>query len=91
MCGREAVEIAEQECPDLISMDLNLSEMDGVEATRLIRKLESLCDTPVVAVSAFDTSDFRDRALAAGCDAYVTKSIDFDLLENVVEQFCHAS
>ena len=86
--GREAVEFAEQECPDLILMDLSLPEMDGLTATKLIRKLESLCDTPVIAVTAHDAREFHDAALAAGCNEYVTKPVDFDLLENVIGRFC---
>src|SRR5438105_15758832 len=79
--GREAVECARRECPDLILMDLSLPEMDGLTATRLIRELESLCDVPIIAVSAHDEATFHTRARAAGCDEYVTKPVDFDRLD----------
>ncbi len=88
--GREAVEFAERECPDIILMDLSLPEIDGLTATRLIRELKGLCDTPVIALTAHDAAHFHEAALAAGCNEYVTKPVDFDLLEEVVGRFCPA-
>jgi CheY-like chemotaxis protein len=79
--GQEAVEIARRERPNLILMDLSLPLLDGLAATRRIRQEESLRDVPIVAVSAHDTADFHADALAAGCNDYVTKPIDFDQLE----------
>ena len=86
--GREAVEYAERECPDLILMDLSLPEVDGLTATRLIRQLERLCATPIVALTAHDAAEFHARAMAAGCNEYVTKPVDFDRLERVVGRYC---
>jgi two-component system, cell cycle response regulator DivK len=79
--GEEAVEIAKRERPSLILMDLSLPLLDGLAATRRIRLEEELRDVPIVAVSAHDTADFHADALAAGCNDYVTKPIDFDQLE----------
>lgn len=79
--GEEAVRLAGSEHPDLILMDLSLPVIDGLAATRAIRKLEGLAETPIVAVSAHDTSDFQAEALAAGCNSYITKPIDFSQLE----------
>jgi CheY-like chemotaxis protein len=79
--GEEAVEIAKRERPHLILMDLSLPLLDGLAATRRIRQEASLRDVPIVAVSAHDTADFHADALAAGCNDYVTKPIDFDQLE----------
>jgi CheY-like chemotaxis protein len=79
--GEEAVEIARRELPGLILMDLSLPLLDGLAATRRIRQYEELRDVPIVAVSAHDTADFHADALAAGCNDYVTKPIDFDQLE----------
>jgi CheY-like chemotaxis protein len=78
--GRQAVEAARRECPDLILMDLNLPGMDGVAATRLIRELKELCHVPVVAVTAHDTEEYRRSAILAGCNDYVTKPPDPELL-----------
>ncbi|HEX8650005.1 MAG TPA: response regulator [Pyrinomonadaceae bacterium] len=79
--GEEAVEMAERELPGLILMDLSLPLLDGLAATRRIRQHEALRNVPIVAVSAHDTADFHADALAAGCNDYVTKPIDFDQLE----------
>lgn len=82
--GEEAVHLAESDQPDLILMDLSLPVIDGLAATRAIRKLNGLSKTPIIAVSAHDTSDFQSDALAAGCDSYITKPIDFSQLEQLI-------
>ncbi len=82
--GEEAVQIAERERPDLILMDLSLPLLDGLAATRRIRQSEDLREVPIIAVSAHDTADFHAQALAAGCNDYVTKPIDFDQLESLL-------
>jgi two-component system cell cycle response regulator DivK len=79
--GEEAVELAKRERPGLILMDLSLPQLDGLAATRRIRQHPELREVPIVAVSAHDTADFHADALAAGCNDYVTKPIDFDQLE----------
>ncbi len=84
MNGEEAVRLAESECPQLILMDLSLPVIDGLAATRLIRKLPHCGSTPIIAVSAHDTSDFQLEAISAGCNSYVTKPIDFNELEELI-------
>ena len=84
--GEQAVETAARERPDLILMDLSLPKLDGLAATRRIRQQDGLAATPIVAVSAHDTTDFHADALAAGCDEYVTKPIDFDQLESLLKR-----
>ena len=82
--GEEAVRLAQSERPALILMDLSLPIIDGLAATRAIRKLDGLSKTPIVAVSAHDTSDFQAEAIAAGCNSYITKPIDFSHLEVLI-------
>lgn len=84
--GEEAVHLAHQERPHLILMDLSLPQLDGLAATRRIRQHPDLRDVPIVAVSAHDTADFHADALAAGCNDYVTKPIDFDQLEALLNR-----
>ena len=84
--GEEAVKIARAESPRLILMDLSLPVIDGLAATRLIRKLPDFRSTPIIAVSAHDTSDFQLDALEAGCNSYITKPIDFNELEQLIAQ-----
>ena len=76
--GREAIERATGSTFDAILMDIHMPVMDGLEATRCLRAIG--CDLPIIAVSADALSSHRAAALAAGCNAYVTKPIDFDLL-----------
>ena len=82
--GAEAVRTAEYERPEIILMDLSLPIIDGLAATRRIRQLPELESIPIIAVSAHDTADFHAEALAAGCDAYVTKPIDYSELEDLI-------
>jgi two-component system cell cycle response regulator DivK len=85
--GRQAVEAAVRERPDLILMDLNMPVMDGLAATEQIRELREKCgDVPIVAVTAFDTYGMKEAALEAGCDAYLLKPLALDELEAVVER-----
>jgi len=85
--GEQAVKIAVEARPVLILMDLSLPKLDGLAATRQIRKKKGLKAVPIVAVSAHDSPESRTEALAAGCDEYVTKPIDFDHLTKLLERF----
>jgi len=82
--GEEAVTVAQKENPALILMDLSLPVIDGLAATKLIRKLPNFQKTPIIAVSAHDTADFEAEALGAGCNGYLTKPIDFVELEQLI-------
>lgn len=86
--GNQAVELAEAESPDIILMDLSLPMLDGLAATRRIRERNGDRSTrvPIVAVSAHDSADFHAEALAAGCNEYVTKPIDFDQLVELLDR-----
>jgi two-component system, cell cycle response regulator DivK len=85
--GEQAVKLAVEEQPALILMDLSLPKLDGLAATRRIRRHHSIGKIPIVAVSAHDSSESRTEALAAGCDEYVTKPIDFDQLNELLKRF----
>ncbi|HEV7743421.1 MAG TPA: response regulator [Pyrinomonadaceae bacterium] len=82
--GAKAVEVAEQERPDIILMDLSLPIMDGLAATQKIRATNDLKGIPIIAVTAHQETDFRMGAKAAGFDAYVTKPIDIDFLSDLI-------
>lgn len=85
--GREAVQVAERECPDVVLMDLQMPVLDGFTATSLIRRIESICRVPVIAVSAQSTDDFISAAARVGCDHFVPKPVDFDLLLEIIRQY----
>jgi CheY-like chemotaxis protein len=84
--GEQAVELAVQERPALILMDLSLPKLDGLAATRQIRQHRGVSKIPIVAVSAHDSAESRSEALEAGCDEYVTKPIDFDQLDRLLKR-----
>ncbi len=85
--GKEAVEIAKSVGPDLILMDLTMPVLDGYAATRQIREAEEMSDVPIVACSACTTVDHRAKALAVGCNEYITKPIDFIYLNFLLSRF----
>jgi CheY-like chemotaxis protein len=84
--GRTAVHLAKEERPDLVLMDLSLPVLDGLGATRLIRQMENNRNVPVIAVTAHGTEEFQHAALMAGCDQFVTKPVDFDMLETIIRE-----
>jgi len=82
--GEDAIAIAAQTLPNLILMDINLPELDGLAATRRIRDLEALREVPVVAVTAFGTEGFQRAAYDVGVDGYLTKPIDMDRMHQLI-------
>ncbi len=73
--GKEALSVAEAERPDLILMDIQLPELDGLEATRRIKANSAIRHIPVIAVTSYAMSEDNERAMAAGCDAYFAKPV----------------
>jgi CheY-like chemotaxis protein len=86
--GREAVEKALNEHPDLILMDLAMPVLDGLEATKAIRSHPELAGTPIVCVTAYGEI-YREKAKRAGCNEVIHKPIDFDAIEPLVNQYMH--
>ncbi|HWN09139.1 MAG TPA: response regulator [Pyrinomonadaceae bacterium] len=82
--GQEALEVAERVRPHVILMDLSLPVMDGLEATQRIRSTDGMNGVTVIAVTAHQGTDFREGAKDAGFDAYVTKPIDVDSLDELI-------
>ena len=82
--GYRAIAAAEKIKPDLIIMDVEMPELDGLEATRRIRKLNGFAQVPIVAVSAYGADQYRELALAAGCNEYVSTPFEPDELERLI-------
>jgi len=82
--GRAAVEAAHVERPDLILVDLQLPLLNGLGVARSVRQSDGLCAVPIVVLSGHDPLNHRGLALAAGCNAYVQKPIDFDQLDELI-------
>ncbi|MEW5762232.1 MAG: response regulator [Bacillota bacterium] len=71
----DGLEMVRQERPDLILMDIDLPGMDGLEATRALKADPATRDIPVLAVTAYAMRGDAEKALAAGCDDYISKPI----------------
>lgn len=78
--GDQGVARARADAPALILMDLSLPVLDGWEATRRLKALPETRDIPVIALSSHAMAGDREAALAAGCDDYDTKPVDFTRL-----------
>lgn len=85
--GQEAIEKAKAENPSLILMDMYLPIMDGYEATKRIKIDGDLKDIPVIALTAHAMKGDMEKALAAGCDDYITKPIDVRKLPKQIDRF----
>jgi two-component system alkaline phosphatase synthesis response regulator PhoP len=89
--GEDAIKIAAQTTPNLVLMDINLPELDGLAATRRIREIEALREVPVVAITAFGTEGFQRAAYDAGVLGYLTKPIDFDRMHQLIARLLSPS
>jgi CheY-like chemotaxis protein len=88
--GEKGCAMAVSERPDLILMDLELPDVDGWEATRRLKSNPQTRDIPIIALSAHALSGSRDKALAAGCDDFDTKPIEFERLLATMRGLLHA-
>jgi two-component system cell cycle response regulator DivK len=84
--GEKGCEIALRERPDIILMDLEMPVIDGWEATRRLKGNPQTHDIPVIALSAHALAGERERAIAAGCDEFDTKPIEFERLVATVRR-----
>ena len=83
--GEDGIEMATAERPDLIVMDLSLPKLDGWEATRRLKSASETKAIPIIALSAHAMTGDRERALAAGCDDFATKPVDFAELRTKID------
>jgi two-component system cell cycle response regulator DivK len=84
--GREAFATAVAERPDVILMDIGLPMLDGLDAVRAIRSDPELATTPIIAVTSHAMAHDREEAFAAGCDEYLAKPIDEDILFEMLDR-----
>jgi len=85
--GAVGVELAVKEKPDLIIMDVQLPDIDGLEATKRIRASEADGEVPIIALTSFAMAGDRERALAAGCTGYIEKPINPDTFIAEIEKY----
>jgi len=89
--GERGVEMATNDRPDLILMDMSLPVIDGWEATRRIKATPELRKIPIIALTAHAMATDRDKALEAGCDDYDTKPIELQRLLGKIETLLAAA
>ncbi|MCH6545693.1 MAG: response regulator [Deltaproteobacteria bacterium] len=84
--GKEAVDLATSQVPDLILMDLIMPVMDGLQATRLIREHPNTESTPIIAMTAKVTSENKIECLQSGCDGHIAKPFTSKQLVSIIEK-----
>lgn len=89
--GREALSVLEEQEFDLILMDVEMPEMDGIEATKIIREKEKGAKrrTPIIALTAHAMAGHKEAFLASGMDGYIAKPIKYKTLYDTVESFAN--
>lgn len=86
--GRQGIATALRERPDLVLMDMQLPDMDGIEATRILKTTAETRDIPVVALTASAMKGDKERMLLAGCDAYIEKPFNYQEFLAEVDTLC---
>ena len=89
--GEQAVELVFEHRPDLVLMDIQLPDIDGIEALGRLRADERFASVPVVALTAQAMEGDRERFLAAGFDGYLSKPVDIAEFVATVQRYCEES
>lgn len=84
--GEEALQIAMRDKPDLIIMDIQLPKVSGLEVTGRLRQMPDFRHTPIIAVTAYAMRGDKEKAIEAGCNAYLSKPINTRELPKVVAE-----
>jgi two-component system cell cycle response regulator DivK len=85
--GQEALDYLKAKSPNLILMDISMPDMDGYALTAKIKAMPEFAKTPIIAMTANVMRGDRERSLEAGCDGYIQKPIDIDILAQQVERY----
>jgi two-component system cell cycle response regulator DivK len=88
--AHQALQVVQQQKPDLILMDINMPEIDGYTLTAHIKGMTGLNSVPIIALTANVMRGDRERSLDAGCDGYIQKPIDVDQLPVQIKRFLNA-
>jgi len=89
--AKDGIAMAEERQPDVILMDINLPEMDGLTATRHVRENPKIKHIPVVALTANVMHDVLEKAMTVGCDGYIAKPIQVDTLPDEIRKYIRKS
>ena len=84
--GEEALKVARSDKPDLIIMDLRLPKVSGLEVTRQLRQMSDFNHIAIIAITAYAMKGDKEKAISAGCDAYLAKPINTRELPRLVTE-----
>ncbi len=84
--GEEALKVARSDKPDLIIMDLRLPKVSGLEVTRQLRQMSDFSHIAIIAITAYAMKGDKEKAISAGCDAYVAKPINTRELPKLITE-----
>jgi CheY-like chemotaxis protein len=84
--GEEALKVARSDKPDLIIMDLRLPKVSGLEVTRQLRQMSDFSHIAIIAITAYAMKGDKEKAISAGCDAYLAKPINTRELPGLITE-----
>ncbi len=87
--GRKGIEMAKENIPDLILMDIQMPVMDGIQAVKILRSDETTKLIPIIALTSYAMKGDREKFLDKGFDAYIPKPIDIDRFIEVIKEIMH--
>ena len=87
--GEEALDMAMRERPDLITMDIQIPKLDGLEVTKRLRETPALSHIPIIALTAYAMKGDKERFIGGGCNAYLPKPVDTRELPGVIAEMLH--
>lgn len=85
--GREGINLARRQKPELIIMDMQMPDIDGLQATRILKSDRATSHIPIIALTAMAMKGDREKILGAGCDDYLQKPVRFDTLTVSVQKW----
>jgi two-component system cell cycle response regulator DivK len=85
--GLQALDVARDEQPDLILMDIRLPDISGLDVTRLLKQDDQTKTIPIITVTALVSPEYEKKGLESGCDAYIAKPITLDKFLRTIESF----
>lgn len=85
--GQEGINLARREKPDLIIMDIQMPDITGLQATRILKEEKDTASIPIIALTAMAMKGDRETIIDAGCDGYLQKPVRFDALLETVKQW----
>jgi len=84
--GKEAVELAQKEKPEIIFLDAEMPEMDGWETCRVIKNTLTTKDIPVIMCTGHESEEYREKSIQLGTSGYITKPYNFELINQKISE-----